>query len=120
MGKVLTSIVKSVAPASVEQESMFSTQTYDVTGNGASNLLIEYPAGAHGAAMKILEVGFNGMRELDELFADTSPYFEIKDFDGDGKLEIASYTRNYDGNPVRDPGVQTIHKWDGNTFSPMK
>lgn len=94
-----------------DKNGLFHVQKIDIDNDGSPELLIDFPVGAHGANLKVYKYHpTNGMVELDTLAADCGPYFEINDFDNDGKLEVATFHRNYSGDPVGDPPIRRIFR----------
>jgi hypothetical protein len=90
----------------------------DVNADGQRELLVQYPAGAHGSTLKIFEWRSNGFKEVARLGAGTPVGFEYGDFDRDGKIEIRTEDTDWTaGLPyVSSPRVELLIRWNGADF----
>ena len=90
----------------------------DVNNDTKPEMLVQYPTGNHGTALKIL--GFKDFEFiiLAELGCGTPEGFSFGDFDGDGKIEIAARETDWSSGMsyVEAPRMTIIYKWDGNNF----
>jgi hypothetical protein len=93
----------------------------DVDGDGRNELLVQYPSAAHGNTL--LVYGFrDGMgwdfTLLDELGSGTAAPFEVRDFDNDGKLEIALQEADWstDLPYYLAPRLKLLYRWNGKKF----
>jgi hypothetical protein len=90
----------------------------DVNADGQKELVIQYPSGAHGSALKILGWRDGQFKELAQLAVGTPVGFEFGDFDGDGKIEIKTQETDWSaGLPyVSAPRVVLLVRWNGTEF----
>ncbi len=93
----------------------------DVDGDGRKELLVQYPTGAHGNTL--LVYGFRGhlgweLTLLDELGSGTPAPFEVRDFDNDGKLEVALSETDWstDLPYYLAPRMKLLYRWNGKQF----
>ncbi len=82
-------------------------------------MLIQYPIGAHGSALKIFGWRGSEYEELAHLTVGTPVGFDIGDFDGDGKIEIRTQETDWTtGLPyVSAPRIVLLMRWDGTRFA---
>ena len=90
----------------------------DVNEDGQEELLVQYPAGAHGCALKILAWRGSQFEELANVGTGTPFGFEFGDFDGDGKIEIKTQETDWSsGLPYASaPRVVLLLRWNGAGF----
>jgi hypothetical protein len=90
----------------------------DVNEDGQRELLVQYPTGAHGSALKILVWQDGKFQELASLGVGTPVGFEFGDFDGDGKVEIRTQETDWTvGLPyVSAPRSVLLFRWNGTKF----
>jgi len=90
----------------------------DVNEDGQRELLVQYPTGAHGSALRILAWQKGKFEELAGLGVGTPVGFEFGDFDGDGKVEIRTQETDWSvGLPyVNAPRCILLYRWDGTKF----
>ena len=90
----------------------------DVNEDGERELLVQYPIGAHGSALKILVWRDARFNEISTLTVGTPTGFEIGDFDGDGKTEIRTQETDWSvGLPYASaPRLFLFFRWNGSTF----
>ncbi len=95
------------------------TQFADINDDGEEEMLVQYPVGAHGSALKVF--GWRGceFEELASLSVGTPAGFDIGDFDRDGKIEIRMQEIDWTaGLPYVDaPRVALLMRWDGTRFT---
>ena len=62
----------------------------DLNGDGRDELLVQFPAGAHGSGLQVF--GFRGLEFglLAELGVGTPVGFRVQDYDNDGRLEVVT------------------------------
>jgi len=97
----------------------------DIDGDGRKEMLVQYPAGAHGSQLKIFAWRQSEFSEIGHLGVGTPVGFDIGDFDGDGKLEIRTEETDWSaGLPyVTAPRITLLYRWNGSAFeevSPKK
>ncbi len=112
--KELSNLQGDSFPHSIEYE--------DVDNDGEKELLIHFPAGAHGSGVKIFKwINFD-FEELADLRTDTPSGFEIKDYDNDGELELLTLATNWDSDlPYSGaPRDRLLYKWNGKDFTIIK
>ena len=90
----------------------------DVNEDGQRELLVQYPTGAHGSALRILAWRNGKFDELAGLGVGTPVGFEFGDFDGDGKVEIRTQETDWSaGLPyVSAPRSVLLFRWNGTKF----
>jgi len=90
----------------------------DVNADGQKELLVQYPSGSHGCALRILSWQNGRFEELARLGVGTPTGFEFGDFDGDGKIEIKTHETDWSaGLPnVTSPRLVLLLRWDGSGF----
>src|SRR6266404_1558385 len=90
----------------------------DVDGDGHKELVVQYPAGAHGSQLKVFAWRRGDFIELGNLAVGTPVGFEIGDFDGDGKTEIRTAETDWStGEPyVTAPRNILLYRWNGSKF----
>lgn len=94
----------------------------DVTNDGDPELLVLHPAGAHASLLKVFGTQdvYNGFELLDELHSGVAGGFDVGDFDGDGRSEIATVNADFDRGPGRSYAnailVENFHRWNGFGF----
>lgn len=91
----------------------------DVNGDGRNELLVQYPAGAHGCALRVFGLSPSGIEELAYVGTGTPAGFEFGDFDGDGKVEIKTQETDWGaGLPYATaPRFTLLLRWDGSRFA---
>jgi hypothetical protein len=91
----------------------------DVDGDGKQELLVQYPAGAHGSALKIFGWKNGEFAEIARLGVGTPVGFEFGDFDGDGRVEIKTQETDWTaGLPyVNSPRLTLLLRWNGTDFA---
>jgi hypothetical protein len=91
----------------------------DVNDDGGRELLLQYPTGAHGSALKVFVWRDAKFQELSALTAGTPAGFEFGDFDGDGKIEIRTRETDWSvGLPYASAHrLFLLFRWDGSTFT---
>jgi len=91
----------------------------DVNEDGREELLVQYPTGAHGSALRILVWRNNKFEELASLRVGTPVGFEFGDFDGDGRVEIRTQETDWSVNLpyVRAPQSVLLFRWNGTEFA---
>jgi len=94
-------------------------QFLDADGDGKKELVVQYPAGAHGSQLKVFAWRQGEFSEIGTLAVGTPVGFEIGDFDGDGKPEIKTDETDWSaGLPyVTAPRVTLLYRWDGSKFA---
>ena len=95
-----------------------NVQYLDVDNDGQNEMLVEYPAGAHGSQMKIFKWQLGEFNEIGALGVGTPVGFEVGDFDNDGKNEIKTEETDWSaGLPyVTAPRLVLLYRWDGSEF----
>jgi hypothetical protein len=90
----------------------------DVNADGQKELLVQYPTGAHGSALKILGWQAGEFKQLASLGVGTPVGFEFGDFDGDGRVEIKTEETDWSvGLPyVSAPRSMLLIRWNGADF----
>jgi hypothetical protein len=90
----------------------------DVNEDGQKELLVQYPTGAHGSALRVLAWQNGKLEELAALGVGTPVGFEFGDFDGDGRVEIRTQETDWSvGLPyVRAPRSVLLLRWNGTKF----
>ena len=109
-----------VAAGTIPGEStMQSVEYVDVNHDGKQELIVQYPVGAHGSALKVFGWRDGEFAELARISVDTPGGFDIADFDGDGRIEIRTQETDWDkGVPyVVAPRIIVTMRWDGTRFS---
>jgi hypothetical protein len=102
----------------------YATVDYaDINNDGETELIVQYPHGAHSNKMKVF--GWVEGRPLPEfsLLAESvsemgSPY-SIGDLDSDGQIEIATIETDRtkpQANHASGPYVELLYRWDGAEF----
>jgi hypothetical protein len=97
----------------------------DVTGRDRRprDLLIEYPVGAHSAALIVFEenLELNQVRILGQLHNGVGFSFHVGDFTGQGHTEIGTVNYIQDlplDRPLFDAPIQAVYyRWDGAQFA---
>ena len=91
----------------------------DVDGDGKKEMLVHYPAGAHGSQLKIFAWRYGEFTEIATLGVGTPVGFEVADFDGDGKPEIKTQETDWSaGLPyVSAPRMTLLYRWNGSKFA---
>jgi hypothetical protein len=87
----------------------------DVNEDGLDELLVQYPSGAHGCALKVLAWRGDRFEELAQVNTGTPVGFEFGDFDADGKIEVKTEETDWSaGLPYATaPRVVLLFRWDG-------
>jgi hypothetical protein len=90
----------------------------DVNADGKRELLVQYPAGAHGSGLRIFGWKDGEFRQLARLGVGTPVGFEYGDFDGDGNIEIRTEEIDWSANLpyVSSPRVVLLIRWNGTDF----
>lgn len=90
----------------------------DVNDDTIKELLVQYPTGAHGSAIKIFEWRESEFKEVADLRVGTPVGFEIGDFDGDGKIELRTEETDWSAGLSYDraPRLVLLFRWDGSSF----
>jgi hypothetical protein len=93
-----------------------SVDYIDINADGRRELLVQFPSGAHGCALRILGWKGTGFEELARLSVGTPVGFEFQDFDGDGQIEIKTQETDWSaGLPyVTAPRLTLLFRWSGN------
>jgi hypothetical protein len=91
----------------------------DLDGDGKKELLIQYPLGAHGSALRVLGWREGRFDELASISVGTPVGFDFGDFDGDGKIEVKTEETDWHaGLPyVSAPRVLLLLRWEDGKFS---
>jgi hypothetical protein len=92
----------------------------DITGDGQSELLVEYDMGAHSSGLKVFAWRDFDLRCIGELWSDSETAFEIGDFDGDGRNEVRAYQSDpaaFDLPYAARPWVRVIYRWQNDGFT---
>jgi hypothetical protein len=76
--------------SSVHDDATFSATYADVDGDGRNELLIQYPAGAHGSVLQVFGWRDFQFQEIGQLGAGTPVGFDIKNVNKDGRIEIVT------------------------------
>jgi hypothetical protein len=91
----------------------------DIDGDGRKELLIRYPQGAHGVALRVFDWDpeKHEFSETGSLWSET-PNLEVKDFDGDGRVEIMIEEINWESGLPRAvaPRTTRFYRWKGESF----
>jgi hypothetical protein len=116
--KALKEALQATLAIPSETEMKF-VQYVDVNHDGQQEILVQYPVGAHGSALKVFGWRDSEFAELSRISVDTPGGFEIADFDGDGRIEIRTQETDWDkGVPyVVAPRILVTMRWDGTRFS---
>jgi hypothetical protein len=114
--------LKEVLRASVTipgETNVKLVQYADVNHDGQQEIIVQYPIGAHGSALKVFGWRDSEFAELARISVDTPGGFDIADFDGDGRIEIRTQETDWDkGVPyVVAPRILVTMRWDGIRFS---
>lgn len=91
----------------------------DITGDGQSELLVEYDMGAHSSGLKVFAWRDFDLRCIGELWSDSETSFEVGDFDGDGRHEVRAYQSDpaaFNLPYAARPWVQVIYRWQNDGF----
>lgn len=90
----------------------------DVDGDGHNELLVQYPAGAHGSNLKVFGWKHGQFTEIAWLGVGTPVDFEFGDFDGDGKIEIRTQETDWSADLcyAEAPRVLLTYRWNGTEF----
>jgi hypothetical protein len=93
----------------------------DVNEDGQEELLVQFPTGAHGSALKIFTWQNNKFEEFASLSVGTPVGFEYGDFDGDGNVEIRTEETDWNaGLPyVSAPRFVLLFRWNGTKFAQL-
>lgn len=76
--RVLSSAASSdEANRLVSSNNMTSAQYADLDNDGQDELIIEFPIGAHGSAVQIYKIGFDGAQLVDEWSTDVPYGFDV-------------------------------------------
>lgn len=90
----------------------------DINNDGRPELIIQHPAGVHG--MAFLVFGWRGFDfgEVATTSWGTPTSVKIKDFDGDGQLEIGILVSDWEaGRPyINAPSIEVHYRLEGNDF----
>ncbi len=119
--EVAAAVQAVLSPVSDEEErveigGMPHVLSYaDVDGDGSKELLVQYPVGAHGSALKVFGWRELEFRELGEMRTGTGAGFDVGDFDADGRIEIRGWETDWstDEPYCSAPRYTVLHRWDG-------
>ena len=106
------------AKAALPQNWPMGVQYADVDGDAKSELLVQYPAGAHGSQLKVFAWRQGEFSEIGAFAVGTPAGFDIGDFDGDGRTEIKAEEVDWNaGQPyVTAPRIELLYRWNGSLF----
>lgn len=120
----LCTILKSAqrdsgTPADLNRSGPGVVDYVDVDADGQEEMLVQYPSGAHGCALRILGWRQGRFEEIGYLSVGTPVGFEFGDFDRDGRIEIKTQETDWGaGLPyAAAPRVVLILRWDGRGFA---
>ncbi len=90
----------------------------DLDGDGREELLVQYPSGAHGTALKVFGWRNGEFVELVTTGVGTPVPFEFGDVDDDGHLEVIGTETDWAaGKPyVSAPRVRIVYRWQSGTL----
>jgi hypothetical protein len=90
----------------------------DVDGDGRNELLVQYPAGAHGSNLKVFGWKQGEFTEIAWLGVGTPVGFDFGDFDGDGKIEIKTEETDWSSGLcyAEAPRIVLMYRWNGTEF----
>ncbi len=96
----------------------FQVDYKDVDHDGKNEIIVQYPAGAHGNAVRIFGWRDMELEEIGFLGSGCPVPAEFKDIDNDGKLEILIVNTDWsvDLPYYNAPRLTDIYKWDGREF----
>ena len=121
VGGIVTKLASSVAQAVGHVEGGVAGAVVtlaDINGDGHRELLVDFPGGAHGSVLEVY--GFRGLdfQHLGGISSGTPSGFEVADFDGDGRPEVASTETDWESGKcyAEAPRLRAIHKWIDGEF----
>jgi hypothetical protein len=84
----------------------------DVNGDGVPEVLVQFPAGAHGSALQVFGLRGDRFELLGEMGSGTPEGFDVEDYDGDGRLEVVARETDWSsGEPyVTAPRVTVYYR----------
>lgn len=94
----------------------------DVNNDSRNELLVEYPAGAHGKVLNVYGWKDHEFTLIGGLSSGTPEGFEVGDFDDDGRIEITSKETDWDTDLpyVSAPRMTVMYRWNGRDFEKLK
>jgi hypothetical protein len=94
----------------------------DVNNDSRNELLVEYPAGAHGIVLNVYGWKDHEFTLIGGLSSGTPEGFEVGDFDDDGRIEITSKETDWDTDLpyVSAPRMTVMYRWNGRDFEKLK
>lgn len=115
---VRTTQQPNVADSGLSKAKVSAIDYADVDCDGEEELLIQYPVGVHGSALKIFGWRDGELYELARLSVGTPAGFQFGDFDGDGMIEIKTQETDWTaGLPyVTAPQIVLLMRWNGTEF----
>ena len=98
--------------------SFFDASCADVDGDGMDELLVQHPTGVHGSMIEVFGWRDFEFCKIGEIGAGTPVGFDIKDFDGDGRIEIGTDETDWSSDLpyALAPRVRIWYRWDGQDF----
>jgi hypothetical protein len=110
------------SPVTVGQGGRFITTSADVDNDGQDELLVEFPAGAHGSGLQVFGWRDWEFVKIGELATGHASGFEVYDFDGDGRLEIGAVETDWDQGEsyLTAPMLKIWYRWNGSEFAEVQ
>lgn len=122
VGRVIAAVLPTGKPEEKPGEpprGWYEVKYADIDGDGSDEVLIQFPAGAHGSGLKVFGRRDHDLVEIGDLRTGTPVGFEIRDVDGDGRIEISTEETDWTaGQPyVSAPRLRVVYRWDGKAFA---